>query len=149
MGGGELLDYIQTELRTLVTCSALGGAFSFLVGGVDLPISSLLMLICIDYATGIYAGWVNHVLSSQISFNGLKRKIFILVMVALANLLDNAMGLNHMFRTMMVFGYATMEGISIFENFDRIGWGQYIPAILRSKLIQLRDERGLNNENSN
>jgi len=138
-----LLEYLKTEFNTLVTCSAIGGAFSFLVGGVDLPISSLLTLICLDYVTGIYAGWVNHSLSSQISFNGLKRKLFIIVMVALANLLDNAMGLNHMFRTMMIFGYGAMEGISIFENFDRIGWGQYIPAILRSKLIQLRDERGI------
>ncbi|AIF51815.1 right-handed parallel beta-helix repeat-containing protein [Pelosinus sp. UFO1] len=40
----------------------------------------------------------------MLRLNGLKRKVFILVMVSLANLLDNSMGLNHMFRTMMIFG---------------------------------------------
>lgn len=138
-----MLEYLKSEFNTLVACSAIGGAFSFLVGGVDLPISSLLILICLDFITGVYAGWVNNAVSSQVSYNGIKRKVFMVVMVALANLLDNAMGLNHMFRSMMIFGYGAMEGISIMENFDRIGWGQYVPTILRSKLCQIRDERGI------
>jgi toxin secretion/phage lysis holin len=127
----------------LVTCSAIGGAFSFLVGGIDLPINSLLVLICLDYLTGIYAAWITNTLNYRIGINGLKGKVFIVVMVTLANLLDNSMGMGHTFRTMMIFGYGAMEGLSIFDNFDRIGWGQYVPAILRSKLIQLRDERGI------
>jgi len=141
--GGVNLEYTQTELKILAVCSAIGGAFSFLVGGFDIPVTSLLVLICADYATGIYAAWVNNALSSQISYKGLKKKVFILVVICLSNLLDNSMVLNHTFRNMMIFGYGAMEGLSIFENFDKIGWGEYIPAILRSKLIQIRDEKGV------
>ena len=137
------MEYTQTEFKFLAIGSAIGGAFSFLVGGIDLPISSLLVLILIDYFTGMYAGWVKCEWSSQVGFNGIKRKFFILVIVSISTLLDNSMCLNHMFRNMMIFGYGAMEGLSIFENFDRIGWGEYIPEILRSKLIQLRDEKGM------
>ncbi len=137
------LEYLKIELNTLVTCSAIGGAFSFLVGGIDLPINSLSTLICVDFLTGMYAAWITNTLNYKIGINGLKGKVFILVMVALANLSDNSMGMNHTLRTIMIFGYGVMETLSIFDNFDRIGWGQYVPAILRSKLCQIRDERGI------
>lgn len=136
------MEYTQTELRLLALCSAVGGAFSFLVGGFDLAMYSLMALICIDFTTGVYAGWVNAAVSSQRGYNGLKRKAFIIVVIAIANLLDNSMMLNRLLRNMMICGYGIIEGISIFENFDRIGWGDYIPDILRSKLIQIRDEKG-------
>lgn len=141
-GGGEL-EYTQTELKILGICSVISGVFSFLVGGIDLPVASLLALILIDFLTGLYAGWVNCVVSSQRGYNGLKRKIFILVVICLANLIDNSMSLNHMFRSMMICGYSAMEGISICENLGRMGYGDMIPQVFRDKLVQIRDEKGI------
>ena len=76
IGGGEL-EYTQTELKILGICSAISGAFSFLIGGVDLPVVSLLLLIGIDFVTGVYAGWFNSSVSSQRGYTGLKCKAFI------------------------------------------------------------------------
>jgi len=137
-----MIEYTQTELRVMALFSAIGAVFSWLVGGMDAPIKALLVLICIDYATGMIAAWKTGTLSSQRSFSGIKRKIVILAVVAFASLLDTSMSLNHIFRSMAVFGYAAMEGLSIIENVDRMGYGEYIPQYIKEKLIQLRDEKG-------
>lgn len=138
-----MIEYTQTELRVMAVFSLVGTAFSWAVGGVDTPIKALLALIIVDYATGMAAAYKNEVLSSHRGFQGLGRKIIILAVVAFANILDNAMSLDHMFRSMAIFGYAGMEGLSICENVDRMGYGKYIPLFIREKLVQLRDEKGV------
>lgn len=138
-----MIEYTQTELRVLAVFSAIGAVFSFLVGGIDSPIKALLVLICTDYATGMIAAWKTGTLSSQKGYKGLGRKIVILAVVAFANVLDVSMSLGHVFRSMAIFGYAGMEGMSIMENVDRMGYGEYIPDFIRSKLIQLRNEKGM------
>jgi toxin secretion/phage lysis holin len=137
------LEYTQTELRILAVCSALGGAFSFLVGGVDAPIKYFLVLTAADYITGMIAAWKTGTLSSSKAFDGIKRKFIILAVVCFANVLDGSMGAGQVLRGWALFVYTIMEGISIAENFDRCGWGKYIPQFLRDKLIQIRDEKGV------
>jgi toxin secretion/phage lysis holin len=138
-----VIEYTQTELRIMALFSAVGAVFSFLVGGMDAPIKALLVLICLDYVSGMIAAWKTGTLSSQRGFKGLGRKIVILAVVAFANVLDVSMSLNHMFRSMAIFGYAGMEGMSILENIDRMGYGEYIPPFIREKLVQLRSEKGM------
>ncbi len=138
-----MIEYTQTELRIMALFSAIGVAFSFLVGGVDQPVKALLVLICIDYITGLAAAWKTGTLGSQRGFRGLGRKMVILAVVAFANIIDTSMSLGHMFRSMAIFGYSGMEAMSICENIDRMGYGSYIPSFIREKLIQLREEKGI------
>lgn len=137
------MEYTQTEYKILSICATICGAFSFLVGGFDPPIYALLSLICGDFATGLWAGWVNAVVSSKAGYNGMKRKCFILIMVVLANLVDTGVGVGHVFRWAVVGGWSVLEGVSIVENFDRIGYGDFIPKWFRDKLIQIRSEKGI------
>lgn len=138
-----MIEYTQTEFRAMALFSAIGAAFSFLVGGLDSPIKALLVLIFMDYVTGMFAAWKTGTLSSQRGYDGIKRKIVILAVVAFTNVLDVSMSLNHIFRSMAIFGYAGMEGLSIIQNVDRMGYGEYIPQFFKKKLIQLRDEKGV------
>lgn len=138
-----MIEYTQTELRILALCSAIGAVFSFLVGGIDAPIKYFLILTAADYITGMIAAWKTCTLSSSRAFDGIKRKIIILAILALANMIDVAGSLGHMLRGWTLFVYAVMEGLSIMENLDRIGWGKYIPQFFRDKLIQIRDEKGV------
>lgn len=138
-----MIEYTQTELRVMTAFSMMGAVFSFLVGGIDTPIQALLVLIVVDYITGMFAAWKTASLSSQRGYHGVGRKVFILAVVAFANMLDVSMSLNHIFRSMAIFGYAGMEGLSIIENVDRMGYGGYIPPFLKEKLIQLREEKGI------
>lgn len=136
-----MFEYTQTELRVMALFSALAAALSWLLGGLDAPVQALLVLICLDYATGMGAAWKTGTLSSRIGFQGIGKKLAILALVGFANMLDVSMSLNHLFRSMAVVGFAGMEGVSIVENVDRMGYGEYIPQFIRDKLIQLRNEK--------
>lgn len=143
------MDYIagifertRTEINIAAICSAASAGISFLVGGVDAPIQALLVLIVADYATGMIAGWKTGMLSSDRGFRGVTKKVAIVAAVALANVVDVALG-THAIRAAVIGGYAGMESLSLIENVDRMGYGEYIPPFLRTKLEQLRVEKGV------
>lgn len=137
-----MVEYTQTELRLMAVFSALGAAFSFLVGGVDKLVVALLIFITVDYATGLIAAWHTATLSSNKGFDGVKRKLVILVMVIIAHWLDAAALGGDTCRTMVIFAYLGNEGLSILENLNRMGYGEYIPVFVKKKLEQLREEKG-------
>ncbi|MDD3157041.1 phage holin family protein [Anaeromusa sp.] len=139
----NIISRTKTEVDAWAICSAAGGCLSFLVGGFDQAAQALMVLIIGDYITGMLAAWKTGTLSSQKGFMGIPRKVAIILVVSLANMLDLGMGLNHLLRGMVICGYAGMEGLSLLENVDRAGYGGYIPVFLRTKLAQLREEKGV------
>ena len=126
--------------------SAIGAAFSFLVGGVDKLIMTLLVFVMLDYVTGLIAAWKTAALDSRKGFEGIKRKAVMLVIVIMAHWMDVSLFGISTCRSMVIFAYLGNEGLSIIENLDRMGYGAYIPAFIREKLAQLRQEKeSLNN----
>ena len=136
-----MIEYTQVELRIMALFSAIGAAFSFLVGGVDKLVSALLVFVVLDYVTGLIAAWKTATLDSKKGFAGVKRKVVMLVIVIMAHWIDACIFGISTFRTMVVFAYLGNEGLSIIENLDRMGYGEYIPAFVRDKLTQLRTEK--------
>lgn len=137
-----MIEYTQTELRVIALASAAGTAFSWMVGGIDTPLQYFLVLMVFDYISGMVAAWRTGKLSSTRAFTGIARKVIILGVLVLANVIDGAASLDHVLRGMVLLTYSIMEGMSIIENIDRAGWGKYIPAFLRSKLEKLQEEKG-------
>ena len=136
-----MIEYTQIELRTMALFSAVGAAFSFLVGGVDKLLTALLIFVVIDYATGLIAAWKTATLDSKKGFDGIKRKVVMLVIVIMAHWIDVSIFGVSTCRSMVIFAYLGNEGLSIIENLDRMGYGEYIPAFIREKLAQLRSEK--------
>lgn len=136
-----MIEYTQIELRIMAIGSAIGAGFSFLVGGVDKLIIALLIFVIIDYVTGMVAAWKTATLDSKKGFEGIKRKVVMLVIVIMAHWIDvGILGISTC-RAMVIFAYLGNEGLSIIENLDRMGYGEYIPAFIREKLVQLRSEK--------
>lgn len=141
-----MIEYTQIELRIMALFSAIGAAFSFLVGGVDKLIMTLLVFVMLDYVTGLIAAWKTAALDSRKGFEGIKRKAVMLVIVIMAHWMDVSLFGISTCRSMVIFAYLGNEGLSIIENLDRMGYGAYIPAFIREKLAQLRQEKeSLNN----
>ena len=44
---------------------------------------------------------------------------------------------------MVIAGFALIEGMSLIENIDRMGFGYIIPAFLRDKMKQIAEEKRL------
>ena len=136
-----MIEYTQVELRIMALFSAIGAAFSFLVGGVDKFVSALLVFVALDYVTGLIAAWKTRTLDSKKGFEGVKRKIVMLMIVIMAHWIDACLFGVSTFRSMVIFAYLGNEGLSILENLDRMGYGEYIPSFIRDKLAQLRAEK--------
>ena len=134
--------WTQTELCVGVIAGMLWAFLDFCLGGIDTPIKALAILMCMDFITGVTAGYHTGTLSSRVGAKGLLKKGGILLCIIIACLLDMAMSM-HVFRGMVISAFAIIEAMSLVENVDRMGYGAYIPEFLRVRLKQLADEKGI------
>ena len=117
----------------------LGSGLGFLLGGFDGYLYTLLGFILIDYLTGVLLAIARHQLSSEIGFVGIIKKILILVIVALGQLLDqNLLDGSAAMRTAVIFFYIANEGLSITENLGGLGFP--LPEQLKRVLAQLSED---------
>lgn len=112
---------------------------SFLFGDMEGMMIALIALIILDYISGVIAAAVEKRLSSEVGAKGIAKKIFMLLIVALANIVDiNVIGDGHVLKTVTVVFYICNECISLIENAGRIGVP--VPKKLMDVLEQLRDK---------
>lgn len=120
--------------------SALCGLAGFLWGQLDGLMIALIAFICLDYITGLIVGSAQHKLNSQVSFTGLLKKTLILIIVAIAHIIDTQVlgGTASVFRSSACGLYIANEGLSILENCGKLGVPY--PKKLREVLEQLHDK---------
>lgn len=127
-----------------VITGLVGGVVAALFGSYDKVMCALIILMVLDYAAGITKAVYTKTLSSEIGFKGILKKITMLIIVALANVVQNLTGGNIAVREIVIMFYISNEGISILENAAVIL--PIMPDKLKDILLQLR---GDNNDNRN
>lgn len=90
--------------------------FVYLLGGVDIALQSLLIVIVIDYLTGIASAIYNKDLSSKVGFKGIIKKFCYLLVVALSVVIDNLLGQSGLIRSLVIYFFVANDGLSIIEN---------------------------------
>lgn len=115
----------------------VGGTIVFLLGGWDTLIMALVVLMSLDYVTGILKGIYNKKLSSKTGRQGIIKKIVVLIVVCLAVLFEK-LGIPAL-REMVIMFFAVNEGISILENASQMGLP--IPDQLKNALLQIREPK--------
>lgn len=119
--------------------SLIGGIIGFMFGEIDGLILALIVFVVIDYVTGFICAWVEKKLSSEVGAKGIAKKVFIFMLVAIANIIDTqVLQSGATLRTAVIFFYLANEGVSICENAGRLGLP--IPKKLKSVLEQLNEE---------
>ncbi|MEK3735527.1 phage holin family protein [Paenibacillus sp. FSL M8-0334] len=98
-----------------------GAAASFLFGGWSPLLNILLAFVVIDYVSGVAAAAQEGTLSSRIGGWGIAKKVAIFAIVAVAHLVDTALGDAHLFRDAAIFFYLSNELLSLIENAGRLG----------------------------
>ena len=111
----------------------------FLFGDRDGLMIALVALIVLDYISGVTAAAVEHRLSSEVGAKGIAKKVFMLLIVAIANIVDiNVIGEGHALKTVTVIFYICNECISLIENAGRLGVP--VPKKLLDVLEQLKNK---------
>ena len=115
-------------LKTIT--SGLIGITGFLIGEFDGLYKALLALIIADYITGVIVAVVKKRLSSEVGAKGIAKKILMLIVVAVANVLDvQIIGGGAGLRNITIIFYAANEVISLLENTGKLGL-PYPPKLL-------------------
>lgn len=116
----------------------VGGWLGYFLGGFDGLLYALIVFMAVDYITGVMCAVSDKKLSSAVGFKGIFRKVLILMLVGIANLLDvQVIGTGAVLRTAVIFFYLSNEGVSLLENAAYLGLP--IPEKLKEILAQLHD----------
>ena len=124
------------NIISIITAIA-GGALSYMFGAFDVVLVSLIVLMAIDYITGLIKGIYNKKLSSNTGWHGLLKKVSTLCVVALAHVVQHLLGDSMGIRDIVIMFYVANEGLSILENVAEVS--TVIPEQLREVLMQLRE----------
>jgi len=129
--------YSKTEIKIIAISGIIGGFIAAAVGGFDKQLMALFILMVVDYATGMYAAWHEHTIFSKRGYQGVMKKLSILIAVSFGVLVDMVLKTDFC-RYTVIAGFGVMEAISIIENADRGGYGHVIPPVIRKHLKELK-----------
>ncbi len=130
------IDLIWTKLQIAIT--GIGGWLGYVLGGMDGLLIALVVFIAIDYITGIMCAVIDKKLSSEVGFKGIFKKVLILMLVGIANVIDvHVVGTGSALRGATVCFYLSNEGLSILENTVHLGLP--VPEKLKEVLSQLHN----------
>lgn len=107
---------------------------SFLSAGSGLLLA-LLILVLLDYVTGICVAVQRKQLSSEIGAKGITKKVAIFVVIAFCHVLDHYLIHSETaLETVATVFYLSNEGISILENVGKLGvpLPEKVQALLRT-----------------
>ena len=131
------IDLIWAKVQIAIT--ALGGWLGYFLGGMDGLMIALIVLMTLDYVSGVMCAIIDKKLSSAVGFKGICKKVFILMLVGVAHIIDlHVVGTGSALRGAVICFYMSNEGLSLLENAAHIGLP--IPDKLRDILAQLHDK---------
>ena len=130
------IDILWAKIQVAIT--AVGGWIGWFLGGVDGMLIALIVLMALDYLSGVMCAIEDRTLSSAIGFRGVMKKVLLLMLVGVANVLDvHVVGTGAVLRGAVICFYLSNEGLSLLENAAYLGLP--IPDKLREILAQLHE----------
>jgi toxin secretion/phage lysis holin len=115
----------------------------FLFGDVKF-LHLLLLLMALDIITGVFKSIKSQSLWSRKSLFGYARKILVLVVIILANVIDQILGLSGAVTYATVIFYIANEGLSIIENLAVVG--VLVPKGIAEKLNAIESRKSFPEE---
>ena len=112
--------------------------FIYLLGGVDVALQCLLVMIILDYISGIVSAIYNKNLDSKIGLKGILKKFMYLVIVCVSVIIDKIVGNTGVVRTLVIYFFVANDGLSIIENMGKMGIS--LPKKLIDTLNQLKNK---------
>ena len=114
---------------------SITGVLLYLFGDFDQMLKVLVVLIVLDWITGLLTALYNKKLNSYVGFKGIIKKVFILITVIVSSIIQFIIKLP--IRDIVIMFFIVNESISILEN---IGDIIPIPIQLKNILEQLRED---------
>ena len=125
----NLINFVTGTLATTLV---------YFLGGWDIALQTLILVMILDYITGVIKAIYNKKINSSVGLKGIIKKIGYLIIVAVAVILDKIAGNTGAIRTLVIYFFVANEGISILENWG--GMGLPLPQKIFDVLEQLKND---------
>lgn len=110
--------------------------FLSILNGYDTLFKALLILIVLDYLSGVMRAFYTGKLSSKVGAKGIIKKIGYIILVIVVEILDILLKDNGYLRNIVIYMFIANEGISILENWSAMGIK--LPAIIKDKFNNMK-----------
>ena len=111
------IDIVWAKIQMAV--AAIGGWLGYFLGGMDGLMIALIVFMVLDYITGLMCAVIDKKLSSAVGFRGICKKVLIMMLVGVANVVDiHIVGTGSALRSAVICFYLSNEGLSLLENPD-------------------------------
>ena len=104
----------------------------------DLSVRVLVFLMLIDYATGVWVGYITKTVNSARAYRGISKKVFILIIVSCSTVIEQLVP-NVGIRNLVIIFYVATEFLSVIENASKLGLP--IPEKLKIALEQCKGDK--------
>ena len=139
------MDFTTIKPTVIAIIGAVGATATYMFGGWDAALQTLIIVMAIDYITGLLVAGVFHkskkseqgALSSKAGYQGLCRKGMVLLIVLVSTQLDKVSG-TEIIRNAVIIGYIANETISIIENAGLMGLP--VPDVIIRAIDMLKDK---------
>lgn len=119
----------MTKAGFLAAVGVVGAVLAKYLGGWDVKLNFLLILMAIDFVTGLMVAGIfkkskktdTGALSSNIGWRGICKKVMILLFVLIGHQVDITLGTNGFSRAAIIIAYIVNEATSIIENAGLMG----------------------------
>ena len=119
----------MTKTGLLTAIGVIGAVLAKYLGGWDVKLNFLLILMAIDFVTGLMVAGIfkkskkteTGALSSNVGWRGICKKVMVLLFVLIGHQLDLTLGTNGFSRAAIIIASAGNELISITENAGLMG----------------------------
>ena len=115
----------------------VGGVITGILGGWDVLTHAIVVLVIVDYLTGLGKAFVNKEVSSSVGFKGIFKKILIFVVIAVSVEMQKIIGDGIPLREIVIMFYIANEGISFIENVSEF---LPLPQKMKDIFVQIRDK---------
>ena len=121
------------EILTIII-TAVTGYF----GQWTAALTFFVIMLCVDYITGVISGVCTKTLNSKKGLVGILKKFGLIVVVFLGSILDNVMNTGTTLRDLTAMFYGINDCFSVLENLGEMGIP--IPEKIKKVLEQLKSK---------
>lgn len=144
----EVVKMKENEKGLQMVISAALAAFAVYMGALAVPVIVLMVMMIIDYLSGMSAAWVHGDLSSKVGAKGIIKKVGYMALIVVAMGVDYLIysgisaanievGYNMWFGLLVAVWLIINEMISILENLSKLGVP--IPEFLTKIIRRLKE----------
>lgn len=119
--------------------AGIGAITGHFIGGWDTMAEFLILSMVVDFISGVAVGYSIKKINSKIFYKGVLKKFSILLVIAIATMLDYTVGNSTLlFRNATCAFYIANDCLSFLENLGKLGVP--LPKKLTDALIQVKEK---------